>query len=77
MSTGRVWIVEGWFGDIEWIEGVYEFEDNAKAECERLWETRRSDHPSVPDWCQGLCKFDVSEYVFSDAAAVPSREEET
>jgi hypothetical protein len=55
-----VWIVEGWFGDIEWIEApAYATRELAEAECQRLWETRRSQHG--PDYAAGLHKFAIRE----------------
>lgn len=52
-----VYVLEGWFGDAEWREGIYESQADADAECARLWETQRSAH--APDWVQGYCKFAV------------------
>lgn len=54
-----VYIIEGWFGADEWIEAVYTNEAEAEAHCTRLWRTRRSENPNVPDDIQGLCKFAV------------------
>lgn len=54
-----VYLLEGWMGDIEWLEGVYESEEDAQAACTELWKTRRSTNPRVPEWAQGVCKFAV------------------
>ena len=56
-----VYSLEGWFGDVEWREGVYVSEQEAEAEANRLRETRRT--PSLPEghFVQGLCKFAVEE----------------
>ncbi len=53
-----VFVLEGWFGDHEWLEGIYAYEEDARREHDRLWRTRRSER--APEWCQGLCKFSVS-----------------
>ena len=55
-----VWIVVGWFGDQEWIEGVYRDESSADTEVTRLWETRASD--KGPEYSKGLHKFGCEEY---------------
>lgn len=55
----KVFLLEGWFGDAEWREGVYATYEKAKEEYDRLWETRTS--PNAPDWCQRLCKFSIDE----------------
>lgn len=55
----KVYILQGWFGDVEWVEGVYTSKKRAKAECARLWETRRTGYWPEDDYRQGVCKFDV------------------
>lgn len=55
-----MWLLEGWFGDAEWIEGIYADESNARVELERLWSVRTSDH--APAWLnRALCKFALSD----------------
>lgn len=56
----HVYLVVGWFGDVEWVEAVYATDEAAEAACRAAWQERRSAH--APDWCQGLCKFGVEEW---------------
>ena len=56
----KVYLLQGWFGDIEWLEGVYASQEKAEAEATRLRKTRTTEKP-VPDWVQGLCKFGIDE----------------
>lgn len=63
----NVWIVEGWFGDQEWIEGIYATEELADAERARLWQSRSSD--KGPDYAKGLHKFSAEEYDVIGAAS--------
>jgi hypothetical protein len=53
----KVYVLEGWFGDHEWIEGIYADSGKAEERCTDLWNSRSSDR--APEWCQGLCKFAV------------------
>ena len=52
-----VWIIEGWFGDQEWIEAVYATEESANRRVEELWKTRRSELYAPDHYLQGVCKF--------------------
>lgn len=70
-----VYIIAGWFGDQEWIEGEWETggpdrvwilrafrsREAANARSEELWETRTSQSPDAPDYAQKLMKFAVLE----------------
>ncbi len=59
----RVYIIEGWFGDNEWIEAVYASELKANERVNELWVDRRSTKlPKEWEYFQGLCKFDVVEH---------------
>jgi hypothetical protein len=57
-----VWIIEGWFGDIEWIESVWANEADAEAEVNRLMKARRSVMLLDDHFAQGLCKFTAVEH---------------
>lgn len=57
-----VFIIEGWFGDIEWTEGVYSDKEKAYAVCNSLWAERRSDVLPRNHFAQGFCKFAVVEH---------------
>lgn len=59
---GKVYLIEGWFGDIEWVEAIYALKEDAEAKCSELRQTRRSEKSHVPDWVQGVCKFTVEEW---------------
>lgn len=54
-----VFEIQGWFGDIEWSEGLWESKEEAESVCNQLWADRRSEH--APEFVQGLCKFAVEE----------------
>lgn len=45
-----VWIVTGWFGDREWIEGVYATEKGADLAVAQL--SRRRDSARVPEFAR-------------------------
>ena len=53
----EVYLVVGWFGDQEWLEGVYATEELASAVCNTLWKTRTSEQG--PAYAQRLHKFAV------------------
>ena len=55
-----VYVVEGWFGDQEWIEEIHATKAGAEGRVDVLWETRRS--AKAPEYAQGVCKFAVHEY---------------
>lgn len=78
MTGGEtVYIVLGWFGDQEWIEGewetggpdrvwiqrAYRTREEATDRSEALWETRTTESPEAPDYVQQLAKFAVAELV--------------
>jgi hypothetical protein len=55
-----VYVIEGWFGDQEWIEAVYATKEAADAKTAELWKTRESEHPGKPvEHARGLHKFAV------------------
>lgn len=56
----KVYLVLGWFGDQEWVEGIYASKSDAEAEVARLWTTRSSD--KGPSYARGLHKFSYDEY---------------
>ncbi len=56
----KVYIVEGWFGDHEWIEAVYGRQDEAEYSALLLNQVRESD--KVPAYMQGHCKFSSEPY---------------
>lgn len=58
----KVWIIEGWFGGIEWIEAVYADEHKANSRVEHLWLERRSFVLPEDHFAQQLCKFAAVEY---------------
>lgn len=58
----NVWIIEGWFGDREWIEAVYADEEKANSRVEELWEERRSFVLPEDHFYQRLCKFAAIEH---------------
>lgn len=55
-----VWIVTGWFGDREWIEGVYATEKGADLAVAQL--SRRRDSVQVPEYARHLAKFAYDEW---------------
>ena len=59
--TDRVFIIEGWFGDVEWIEAVYNSQEDAESRCDELWIERKSEN-APEEFVQGLCKFAVVEH---------------
>ena len=62
----NVYILMGWFGDQEWIEGVYLDVEKAQKQSEKLWETRSSD--LTPDNLKGVAKFGIDGYKVIDAS---------
>lgn len=67
LHIGPVYIIEGWFGDQEWIEAVYATEAAANRRCEKLWETRTSAHEQASPHSRGLHKFAVVMHEVLDA----------
>lgn len=78
MTGGEtVYIVLGWFGDQEWIEGewetggpdrvwiqrAYRTRQEAGARASKLSIKRTSECPDCPTWAQRLARFDVAELV--------------
>jgi hypothetical protein len=63
----RVWIIEGWFGDVEWIEEVHADEAAAEARVAELWKTRASE--KGPAYAKGLHKFAAEPYDVIGGAA--------
>lgn len=63
----KVYVIEGWFGDQEWIEAIYLDKSKAEARSKVLWETRTSSHWPDDHWIQGHCKFQVVEHNLVDA----------
>jgi hypothetical protein len=57
-----VWFVDGWFGDIEWVEAVHATKAGAEEHARRLWVDRRSEVLPADHHVQGLCKFDVTDH---------------
>jgi hypothetical protein len=55
-----VYIIVGWFGDIEWIEEIHSNEHVAEARVRELWETRNSARG--PEWASGLHKFGIEDW---------------
>lgn len=58
----KVYIIEGWFGDQEWIEAIYADQTKAEDRCNQLWADRRSSILPSDHWIQDLCKFAVVEH---------------
>lgn len=57
-----VYVVEGWFGDDEWTERIFENQVDADAYCAELWinrEARDGQRHICSDY--QLCKFAVLE----------------
>lgn len=55
----KVYEVQGWFGDIEWSEGLWLSKEEAERVQQELWKERKSKN--APENVQGLCKFAVEE----------------
>ena len=58
----EVYVLEGWFGDRWWIEGIYADKESAESQMNQLWAERRSDKLEENDYAQGLCKFDYTTW---------------
>lgn len=58
----KVYVIEGWFGDIEWIEAVYADQSKAETRVNELWVERRSSILPEDHFAQRLCKFASVEY---------------
>lgn len=63
-----VYVLAGWFGDIEWIEDIYANEQEAEDECDRLWISRTSE--KGPDYATKLHKFAVEEHSLIGTASL-------
>jgi hypothetical protein len=57
-----VWIIEGWFGDVEWIEAIYATGAAAEKRVDELRVRRRSSVLPDDHWIQGLAKFAAVEH---------------
>lgn len=57
-----VYVLQGWFGDVEWIEGIYSDETEAEDRCDALWVERTSSVLPADHYAQKLCKFAVAEF---------------
>lgn len=55
----KVYVVEGWFGDVEWRVSIHATIETANDRCAELWKTRAD--PNGPAYCSGLHKFAVEE----------------
>jgi hypothetical protein len=55
--VSEVWIVEGWFGDQEWIEAVCATEEKAEEIAAERWKTRTSEKLHPQSYLQGHAKF--------------------
>lgn len=55
----KVWIVEGYFGDTNWLEAIYKDQDEVDKALSYLMTTRNSERG--PQYCAGLHKFDCWE----------------
>lgn len=53
----KIHVLEGYFGDAEWIEGLYTNKRKAIIASAELWKHRRSEVLAADDYRQGLCKF--------------------
>jgi hypothetical protein len=62
-NMARVYIIEGWFGDREWIEEVHADRETAERRSNELWAERRSNVIPPDHWIQGLAKYAVVEHV--------------
>lgn len=58
----KVYVIDGWFGDVNWIESIYADETKAEDRVDALWVERRSKVLPEDHYCQGLCKFGTSEH---------------
>lgn len=63
----EVWLIEGWFGSDEWIEGVYATEAEAEARIDSLDRTSER----FPDKWPKLCKFAAERYQVVASATAP------
>lgn len=61
-ATVKVYVIQGWFGQDEWIEGIYADQQKAEFKMRQLWAERRSEVLAPDYYIQGLCKFDVVEH---------------
>jgi len=55
-----VFVVVGWFGDQEWIEGIYTTKESAETVCDKMWEHRESE--IGPPESRGVHKFAVEPF---------------
>ena len=58
----KIYIIEGWFGDVEWIEEIHLSKERAEERSNELWAERRSNVLPPDHFVQDLCKFAAVEY---------------